>query len=104
MLATLQQYIAANERLDTAGVKRVWPTVDGRKLAEMEKSFADLREYRLQLLRADVSIAGDAATARCEVAQSFTPKAGRAVSRNTSFVFRLAKSPNSWVIASVETR
>ncbi|MGH8637445.1 MAG: YybH family protein, partial [Burkholderiales bacterium] len=98
----LRDYQAAYQRRDADAVARLMPSAKG---TDLERSFAQLRAYEMEILDAQISVAGDTAVVRCTRRVSVEPRVGsRPAPRLVPTVFRLKQSAGVWTIDSVEEK
>jgi hypothetical protein len=99
VLAVLQEYSRAYERLDVRATKAVYPSVDDRKL---QRAFQELEEQRVRFASCGVSISssGAGANARCRGDATFRPKVGSRIVRLTDreWTFSLSRDGSGWQI------
>jgi tetratricopeptide (TPR) repeat protein len=91
----LEEYEAAYERLDTAAVNRLHPSVSREQWARM---FGDYRSLSMTIANPRISISGDSAVVTCTITTSIRPRAGTPQQFTTQTTFRLQKQGDSWVI------
>lgn len=103
VMAALERYRLAYERLDVALAREVWPGVDG---AALERAFAGLAAQRLRFRDCRVEVAGDAADAECDGEASYVPKVGGGEPRTSErhWRFRLRQRAEGWRIESATVR
>ena len=99
---TIDDYVAAYNRLDARAAQRVWPNVDRAALA---RAFADLASQRVTLSGCQISVAADAARAACNGTTTWTPKiGGGGRTDERSWTFALARSGANWQIVSARVQ
>ncbi len=98
---TLRRFQEANARLDAAAVHRVWPSLGGDQLARMAREFDALKAYDVRIEDPRITVHDQSATVQCRVTRSFTPKAGKPISRNSAMVIQLTRNGNTWVITGL---
>ena len=98
VLAVVQQYTRALERLDVRATKAVYPSADDR---ELQRSFQSLEQQQFHFASCGVkfSSSGDDANARCKGNATYRPKVG-SVGRTTNreWVFSLSRDGGGWQI------
>ena len=98
VLALLDQYSRAYERLDVRATKALYPSVDDRKL---QRLFADLEGQKMRVsCGVSISSSGADANARCNVDATYRTKVGSRVMRLTDRVwtFSLSRDGGEWQI------
>jgi hypothetical protein len=98
VLALLQEYSRAYERMDVRATKAVYPSVDDRRL---RRAFDDLQGQQVRFASCGVTISstGAGANAWCKGDASYRPKVGspRHYS-NREWTFSLARDGGGWQI------
>jgi len=98
VLSTLAAYERAYERLDAAGVARVFPGLSAGNQRDLERAFANYRSLAMEITDCSIELAGDSATAACRVARRFELKVGRADPHEARATFRLSRAGAAWRI------
>lgn len=103
IINVLDKYEAAYSRMDVAGARAVWPSVDTRALG---RAFGSLHEQRLVLGACDVTVDGNAATANCPGTLRYRPRVGHDAPRvrNGRWTLHLERHSDGWKIARVAVR
>ena len=99
----LAGYRTAYERLDAQLAKEVWPTVDERALA---RAFHGLESQTVTFDTCTMTPGTDRATASCRGSATYVTRMGHRISQTErrQWTFRLGRSPEQWIIESVEIR
>ena len=98
----LRDYQAAYERRDAEAVVKLMPSA---KIADLTKSFSDVRAYGMEIQNPQISVRGDTATVTCVRRVTIEPRVGsRPAPRSIQTVFRLKHSEGVWKIESVEEK
>jgi hypothetical protein len=100
---TLQEYVAAFERLDVEAAKAIWPTVDVRALS---RAFRQLEAQQLTFESCGITITGSDANARCRGDAGYRPKVGNRTIHTTAreWTFDLARKDDGWRIVQATVR
>jgi hypothetical protein len=98
VLALLQEYSRAYERMDVRATKALYPSVDDRSL---RRAFGDLKGQQLHFASCGVAISssGAGANAWCRGDATFRPKVGsRVYLPNREWTFSLGREGDGWQI------
>jgi hypothetical protein len=98
----LRDYEAAYAQLDAAAVNRLVPSL---ALADLEKSFSQLRGYKVEIANPQISVAGDQAVVKGVRRITAAPRVGTPPSPQvvpTTFVLRRVNG--TWTIVAVESQ
>ena len=103
VLAILESYRQAFERLDADAASRLWPGVDERRLA---RAFSDLASQDMYFERCQVDIKAAQSTARCRGRAMYVPRIGNRAPQTQArnWTFQLNKVQNQWTIRSIQTQ
>lgn len=98
--AVLDKYRGAYEQLDARAARRVWPSVDERRLA---RAFADLQSQTLNFEECRIDVEGPRGVARCRGQATYIGRVGTRApqTQDRSWTFQLRKNAESWAINSV---
>jgi hypothetical protein len=98
----LGEFQAVYGRLDAAGAKKLWASVDERALA---RAFENLESQRLTLDGCRIQLGTTRALATCNGLTTYVGKlGGREQSRRSKWTFSLTKAGETWQIQTVEVR
>jgi hypothetical protein len=98
----LDEFQAAYSRLDAAGAKHLWPSVDERALA---RAFGNLTSQQLTLDGCRIQLGTTMALAYCNGMTTYVGKLGsREQSRRSNWSFSLKKAGDGWQIQTLEIR
>ena len=98
----LTEFQAVYGRLDAAGAKRLWASVDERALA---RAFENLESQRLTFDSCRIQLGTTRALAYCSGLTTYVGKlGGREQSRRSNWTFSLTKAGEAWQIQTVEIR
>jgi serine/threonine-protein kinase len=92
---TLRSYQQAYEALNVEAVRRVYPSVDANRLAEL---FNNVRSQEVQIDSEQITISGNTATVTARVRTSATLKQGRAPANAATATFIMEKQGGRWII------
>jgi hypothetical protein len=98
VLAVLQEYSRAYERMDVRATKALYPSVDARSL---QKAFEDLKAQQVRFASCGVAISssGAGANARCTGDATYRPKIGSPMHLpNREWTFSLEREGDGWQI------
>ncbi len=98
ILNSLKRFAGAHRSLDIAALQAVWPSLSGDRLRALERSFAGAREIDMKIDGCVVQAAGGAATARCDLSQSYRPKRGTRQSIERQVTFQFIQRGEQWLI------
>ena len=101
MLALLQEYTRAYERMDVQAAKAVWPTLDTRAL---QRAFQQLEAQRVRFARCQIDFMSQhEANAHCRGDYAFTPRVGNRREQLVprEWTFNLAQAEDRWRIVDV---
>ncbi len=100
--AVLDMYRGAYEQLDARAARRVWPTVDERRLA---RAFSDLQSQTLKFEDCRIDVDGTAGVARCRGRATYIGRVGTRApqTQDRSWTFQLHKTAERWAINSVRS-
>jgi len=104
VLAVVQQYTRALERLDLRATKAVYPSADDR---ELQRSFQSLERQQFHFASCDVkfSSSGDGANAWCKGNATYRPKVGPGGRlTNREWMFSLSRDGGGWQILEARTQ
>jgi hypothetical protein len=99
----LAGYRTAYERLDAQLAKQVWPAVDERALA---RAFEGLESQTVTFDTCSVTPGNDRVVASCRGSATYVTRMGHRISQTErrQWTFQLERSPQQWIIESVEIR
>jgi hypothetical protein len=100
--AVLDMYRGAYEQLDARAARRVWPTVDERRLA---RAFSDLQSQTLNFEECRIAVEGARGVARCRGQATYVGRVGTRApqTQDRSWTFQLQKTAERWAINSVRS-
>ena len=101
VLALLQEYTRAYERMDVQAAKAVWPTLDTRAL---QRAFQQLEAQRVRFARCQIDFMSQhEANAHCRGDYAFTPRVGNRREQLVprEWTFNLAQAEDRWRIVDV---
>jgi len=99
----LEDYKAAFNRRDAAGIHALWPTVNAKAL---HRAFDQRESQQLQFGVCDVEVRADRAQASCEGTIKYVPSVGRKAPRVEpwSATFELGMVDGRWIVSSLLSR
>jgi hypothetical protein len=99
----LRSYQDSYNRMDTASIARMWPTVDTGALS---RAFGTLAAQRLELDSCDLDFQSMRATAKCTGTLRYVPRVGDPTPRVVRKVWtiELQRAADQWQIAAVAVR
>ncbi len=94
----LHRYRDAYEARSVEQLAALWPSIEPRRLANIERAFDQYRSLELKLSGCETRVDGSSATATCLVHQTAELAGGQSVENATETVFRLVLVAGDWVI------
>lgn len=102
VLDVLRRYQAAYEARDVAQLVQVFPSLGRDQVEQLQRTFAGMSTYEVQLRDPRVEVQGEVATVRGVVSRRMVPRVGgRPVTNEVETEFRLRRAGGGWVITAV---
>jgi hypothetical protein len=99
----LARYRGAYERLDAEAARRIWPSVDGQRLA---RAFSGLVSQTLDFEQCRIDIDTARGVAKCSGRATYVVRVGKRTPQiqDRSWTFQLHKTGGRWAIDSVRAQ
>jgi hypothetical protein len=99
----LEMYRGAYQQLDARAARRVWPSLDERRLA---RAFSGLESQTLEFEECHIDVGRARGVAQCRGRATYVGRVGNRIpeTQKRSWTFQLLKTGESWAIDSVRSQ
>jgi hypothetical protein len=102
VLDALRRYQAAYEARDVGQLLQVFPSLARDQVDQLQRTFAGMTTYEVQVRDPRVDVQGEVAVARGVVSRRMVPRVGgRPVTNEVETEFRLRRAGSTWLITAV---
>jgi tetratricopeptide (TPR) repeat protein len=98
----VDQYEAALERRDLAGLKRVWPSLGGTQETAIRSDFRNSKRIEVEVVSPQIAVRDDTATVRFLRRYTFDSVEGPTYQSQSNTTMTLQRSGNAWVITQIQ--